>query len=184
MDRAPHSVDRTEGRGEIEVGGREVAGGRDLAVRVPVDPPLTADRAVDERDHGFGEARELLGLEVGPEGEARHVEDRMAGGGRQLVLDGHVGDERARRRVTERSGGTNVVVRDGQLQVVAAQRVEARVGVAVADERASVDRDVAAADSPAARDVAQQQRDIADRRPGVAELSAGPSAGEAAGQAR
>ena len=47
---------RPERRREVEVGGREIAGRGDLAAGDPVDPALAADRAVDERDHAFGQA--------------------------------------------------------------------------------------------------------------------------------
>ena len=44
--------------------------------------PWPLNRAVDQSDHAFGQASQLLRLEVRAEGEARHVEIGVAGAGR------------------------------------------------------------------------------------------------------
>ena len=110
-----------------------------LPARVPVDPAVAADRALHQRDHAFGQARDLFRLEAVAEGDAGHVERRVAGAARQPVLDVDVGHERAAARMAEPAVGADVIAGDGQAEVVAAQRIEARIGVAVGDQRAAVD---------------------------------------------
>ena len=83
--------DGSERRRQVQVRGREVADRRDLAARLPVDPALTSNRAVDQRDDAFGEPCQLIRLEVRPEGDPWHIEHRMAGPARQLMLDAHLG---------------------------------------------------------------------------------------------
>ena len=75
----------------------------------PVDPPLPGYRAVHQRDDALGEPGQLVGLEVRPERQAGNVEVRVAGIGRQPMLDADVGDERAARRVTERARRAHVI---------------------------------------------------------------------------
>ena len=153
-------------------GGREVAGRGHLSARRPVDPALPFDRAVDERDDAFGQPGQLVGLEVRAESNARHVEQSVAGAGRQPVLDADVGDQRPRRGMVQRARRPDVIAGDGEVHIVALQRIEARVGIAVRNHRRAVDDEILVPVEPLADAVAEQQRHLADRRAGAGEIAA------------
>ena len=68
------------------------------------------------------------------------------------------------RRMLERAGRADPVAGQREVQVVAPQRIEARIGVAVGQQQLGVGAEVAVMDQPRARRLAHQQRDVADRR--------------------
>ena len=135
---------------------------------------MPADRAVDERDHAFGQPRELLGLEdSGPkvrpgtssnacpapvesrcsiDTSVTSVPECWSAPGRADVIAGE-GERAYCRSSTDRSADCRIAVGDGQRAVHA---------------------EVALAEQPRSRAVAEQQRDIADGRLGAAEIAAAP----------
>ena len=182
MDRAAYARDGSERRREVEIGGREVARGGNLATRAPIDPALPADRPVHERHDALGQARELVRLEAGPECEARDVQRGMAGAGRQPMLDRNIGHQRP--RMLKRAGRPHFIACEREMHIVAFERIEAWVCVAIGDGERAVDAEVAVMDAPAARCIAEKQRDVPDGRPGAAELAADARARKVAGQMR
>ena len=183
MDPGAHSRDRAERCRKIHVGGREVTARRDLPALGPVDPPLAADGAVHQRNNPLRQAGKLLGLQVGSEGQARHIERRMARPGRKPMLDGDVGHQCAGSRMVERAGRADVIPGEGEVQVVGPQRIEARIRVAVRDHRSRVDCQVLVTIRPAAGAVGELQRDLADRGGRAREASGDVATDHPAGEA-
>ena len=99
------------------------------------------------------------------EADARDVEDRLAGAGRQAMLDRDVGDLGAAGRMLERAVGADAVVGQREAHIVAAQRIEARRSAERSDN-VSAPSTVRSPllDAPVARRLAQQQRHVADDR--------------------
>jgi len=145
---------------------------------------VPANCPVDECDHAFGEPGKLVGLEVRTEGQARNIEQGMPGARGQPLLDADVRHARAARRVLESAGGADIIASDCQARVIAAQRIEARVGIAVGDGETGIDRQIAVPVAPASLAIAEQQGHCADRRLGLGEFAAQVRAGEASIEAR
>src|SRR5438874_10626991 len=111
---------RPERRGEVEVGGCEVARRRDLTQRAPINAAAAADRAVDERDHALRKPRDLVRLEIGPKRQARYVEGGVPRLGREAVFDADVGDQRS--FVPKSARGAHIIAADREMEIVGTQR--------------------------------------------------------------
>ena len=176
--------DRPERRREVEIVGGEIAGRSDLATWPPVDPPVAPHGAVDQRDHAFGEAGDHFRLRVRAEGQAGHVEQGAPGSARQAMLYIDIGDQAAAVGRAQRPIGANIITGQSEVQVVGAQRIEARIIAAVGNPRTGVDGQVAFVHAPFAIGLVEQQRDIADARLGLGENATDPASGESAAKAR
>ena len=181
MDGSAHAGHRPERRREIEVGGREIPARGNLAGAAPVDWAWPVIVPLTSATTPLVKRLSSSGWRPGPKsGRGRRGSrgrPRSTGDARR-----DLGDDRPARRVAQRAGRADLVAGQREMHVFALQRIEARVGVAVGNSERAVDAEVAVVDQPAARGVAQEQRDIADGRFGAAEPAADPGADEGAGE--
>ena len=171
MDRAPDPGHRAEARGKIGAVGREIAGRGDLAVAAPVDPALSAYGPVDQGHHALGQPRQLLGLETIAKANSGNVEVRFAIAGRQPMGDRNVGDLGPARRMAQRAGCLDQIIRQPEAQIIAGQRIKARSVGKIGHGRRAVDRQRTAAEVELARGIAQPDRNPANQRRRAAEIA-------------
>ncbi len=96
------------------------------------------------------------------------------------MADGDVGDLGAARRMDEGPARADVVAGQGDLKIVASERVEARSLAAIGQVQRSVNRQVVVIEAPLPARVAEEQRHVADRRPGIGERPANAAPAERA----
>ncbi len=175
LDPCRKALDRAERRGEIHVGGREgAAAARPL--RIPFDPALSGDAALDQSHHADGQRGQRLGLEALGEGKAGHFERSGAGAGAQMMVDAGPDDARAALRMGKPASGVDAVVGQSEAEIVADERMEAGRIALVGDAEPALDQQVAALYLPAAAAFAEQQRHVGDLA-GKAAIAAGGAAG-------
>ena len=125
---------------------------RDLAARRPVDPAMAGDRAVDQRDHAFGQPGDLVGLEgrarrSGPARRGRHGRRRST-----AMLDLTLVTRAPLAGWRSAAGRADIVAGEREMHVVAiAADRSAGWPIAVGNGQRAVDAEVAVTEQPGAR---------------------------------
>ena len=171
------------GAAKIHVGGRKFAARADLPAAAPVDPPLPVTVPWTSAMTPSLRRVSSSGWRPSPKrmpGTSSTAPPAPVSRSWRIVTSVTCA---VACRMMQRPAGADVVAGHGEAEILAAQRIEARLGMAVGDRHAAVDRQVALVETPAAGGVAHLHRDGADRPPRVGEGAADAAALEGAAQA-